>query len=370
MSRPAEPPLRPLELATEYATGQARSPLPIIEPPQGASPASARRALEDAVLRALQRPPCLVSFSGGLDSTAVLAVAVHAAREAGLPLPIPITWRFPGAPSTDEAEWQEAVIAELGVMDWIRRAATDELDYVGPVAEAAIRRHGLLYPANTHLHAPLLDAARGGSLLTGIGGDQILGFWRWRHPAKIAARVAPPVVHRLRAAAQHPRPPWLVRSAALSARWNVGDLALDPRRWSARVRWQASRRRLALTVQSMDLIARDRDVAAVHPLLDPAFMGAAAAVGGNAGLGDRPTTLTVLLDGLMPRAVSRRRTKATFDGVFWSTPSRRARRQWDGSGVDPDVVDPARLRELWRADAPPWGTALLLQSVAFARRVG
>ena len=62
-------------------------------------------ALGRAVLPALRRPPCVVSFSGGLDSS-VLAVAVRMARWEGLPDPVPVTWRFTGAPRADESSWQ------------------------------------------------------------------------------------------------------------------------------------------------------------------------------------------------------------------------------------------------------------------------
>ena len=43
-------------------------------------------ALEEAILPALQRAPCLVSFSGGRDSATVLAAAVRLARREGLEL--------------------------------------------------------------------------------------------------------------------------------------------------------------------------------------------------------------------------------------------------------------------------------------------
>jgi asparagine synthetase B (glutamine-hydrolysing) len=61
--------------------------------------------LERVLVRSLQRPPCLVAFSGGRDSAGVLAAASHAARRHGLPLPIPATYRFPGAAEVDESEW-------------------------------------------------------------------------------------------------------------------------------------------------------------------------------------------------------------------------------------------------------------------------
>ena len=67
-------------------------------------------ALERAVLPALLRPPCVVSFSGGRDSSLVLAAAVAVARSEGLAAPIPITVRFPASAESDEQEWQERVV--------------------------------------------------------------------------------------------------------------------------------------------------------------------------------------------------------------------------------------------------------------------
>ena len=54
------------------------------------------------MLRALRRPPCLVSFSGGLDSSALLAVATAVARREGLDDPVPATLVVPGSPESDE----------------------------------------------------------------------------------------------------------------------------------------------------------------------------------------------------------------------------------------------------------------------------
>jgi asparagine synthase (glutamine-hydrolysing) len=163
--------LTPLEIASGLVLAP-RGPLPELPPvPPGTT---SRAALERAVLPALRRGPCLVSFSGGRDSSAVLAVAVAVARREGLPLPVPVTHRFPSASETDEAAWQEQVIAQLGLEDWMRIELASELDAIGSVATAVIERHGLLWPCNTYFHEPIFEAAAGGSVLTGIGGDEAL----------------------------------------------------------------------------------------------------------------------------------------------------------------------------------------------------
>lgn len=97
---------------------------------------SPRRALELVVLKALERPSCIIDFSGGRDSSLVLAVATHVARREGLPLPVPRTNRFPLEPASNEDEWQELVIRHLGLEDWEVCRLTGELDIIGERARA------------------------------------------------------------------------------------------------------------------------------------------------------------------------------------------------------------------------------------------
>jgi len=136
---------------------------------------------------ALERTPCLIAFSGGRDSSALLAVAVDLARREGLSLPVPVTLRF-ASTATHEAEWQELVVRHLGLEDWVRLDYGAELDMVGPIAADGLRRHGLLYPANAHLIVPMAQAAAGGSILTGLGGDDVFGNWPWHDVASTLAR--------------------------------------------------------------------------------------------------------------------------------------------------------------------------------------
>ena len=156
-------------------------------------PADPLVALESAMLPALLRGPCVVSFSGGRDSSAVLAAATALARREGLPLPVPATNVFRSARWAGESEWQERVVAHLGLDDSVRLELRDELDCVGPIARSIAERHGLLWPFNVHFHWPLLDVARGGSLLTGIGGDELLGTSRWARAAAVLSRSVRPV---------------------------------------------------------------------------------------------------------------------------------------------------------------------------------
>ena len=59
-----------------------------------------------------------------------------------------------------------------------------------------------------------------------------------------------------------------------------------------------------------------------------------------------------LFGDVLPDAVLERSTKAFFDGAFWNAPSRAFVSEWDGSGVDLDVVDPDALRLEWSSRSP------------------
>ena len=72
------------------------------------------------------------------------------------------------------------MVRHLGLTDWLKLEHRDDLDVVGRSRGGALRRYGLLWPSNAHFHLPLFEAAAGGSLLTGIGGDEMLGPTSWQ----------------------------------------------------------------------------------------------------------------------------------------------------------------------------------------------
>ena len=82
--------------------------------------------------------------------------------------------------------------------------------------------------------------------------------------------------------------------------------------------------------------------------------------GGRAGLLGR------VFGGCYPDAVLRPRPKATFAEVFWRRHTRSLLAAWDGSGVDPSVVDLTRLRGEWDRPRPDLCTAMLAQQVLLA----
>ncbi|MGI9557512.1 MAG: hypothetical protein ACR2N5_06185 [Solirubrobacterales bacterium] len=113
-------------------------------------------------------------------------------------------------------------------------------------------------------------------------------------------------------------------------------------------------------------LAKESDVLAVNPLVDPRFVSALAARGGRLGFGDRTETTDAILGALLPRRLIERRTKATYDEVFWGAPSREFAEGWSGGGVDTEIVDPGALRREWLKPRPMAASAALLQSAWLA----
>jgi asparagine synthetase B (glutamine-hydrolysing) len=333
---------------------------------------------------ALERPPCLVGFSGGRDSSAVLAAAVRAARREGLELPIPITLRFRDAPEAEESEWQELIIRHLGLSEWELREVGDETDFVGPVSTTVLRRHGVLFPPNAFIHLIMLEAAAGGSLLTGNGGDHVLAGWRRHSIADLIARRRRPVprdVLRFGYAAS-PRavrrrvewnrqlemmPAWLRPEARrAAAALAASESAEAPWRWREWLGWLAPRREMAVGPWSLGLLAEDEDVLLRHPFMDRRFLAAVAHAGGSLGFGDRTAAMRALFSELLPDELVTRSTKARGNEIFWRRHSREFARSWDGAGVDHELVDPVTLREEWLKPNPRAQSAIPLQAAWLA----
>ena len=329
------------------------------------------------MLPALARPPCCVSFSGGRDSSAILAVAVQVARHHGLEEPIPAILRFPSMPETDETSWQELVLSHLGIKPEVIEQR-DELDALGPTATEVLRRDGLRWPANGYVHAPILDRARGGALMTGAGGDELLGTAAARHvlllqrrvrprPHDVLALVRPAVPRRLRALARRaraaPPTPWLTSAGAATLnRALARDDVAWPHRWDRSVaHWYRSRAYAAMD-RAFETLALERDIAVVNPFLSPPVLTALVAAGGPTGFPGRSAAMSLLFGDLLPEKLLTRGTKASFSGPVWGPATREFAESWSGAGVDQHHVDTQALRGEWLSDRPHFQTILLLQS--------
>jgi asparagine synthetase B (glutamine-hydrolysing) len=379
--------LSPLEVALGAPLGMAHIPaLPPLPSVRGATRGGlARAALEAVLLRALLRPPCLVTFSGGRDSSAVLAVAVHVARRDGLPQPVPVTLRFPEVTEAEESTWQEAVIRHLGVADWIRLELQNELDLLGELGQETLRKHGLLWPFNSHLMVPMAQQAAHGALLTGVFGDEVLSGFTYHRPLNalrgrrlpswadvrpLGVRATPrPVRRRLHRHGQAENlsliQPWLTPQARheVVAYW-VEEATTARLRWDRELldRWWRSRR-VQWARASLAAVGTDWDVEIESPLGAPEFLQALAAQMGPSGFADRTAAMRMLFSDLLPDDVLVRGTKASFNGAFWGPQSRRFARTWSGTNACVFPIDVACLVDQWKRGPSDARSFSLLQAL-------
>lgn len=376
-------PLQPItecDVAVGYPIGDVPEPGEGSRRPQG----DPRTALERAIQTSLERPPCIVGFSGGRDSSAILALAVHVARLQGLPLPVPVTRRFLDAPESDENWWQETVIRHLGVEDWIREEIRDELDIVGPLAQQRLQRYGVIWSPLIHGDEYLLRYAAGGSIIDGEGGDEVLDpephrvlplarvvrYRRMRNPSRFraAAGTLLPRHYRarravLRARAAEPLQPWL-RPEVLAevqreyALWQASQ-PLDARRSIMRVVQRRSGHILTLNRRA---IAGDRNVDLRSPFLDRSVVVSVAVAAGALGYRNRAAALELICGDLLPADVIGRRSKASFGSAVIRRHTREFVESWSGGGLNSDLVDPEFLHRAWQQPRVNAMSTMLLQT--------
>ena len=177
-------PVSPLELAAGWPFG--RCDLGVV-PRRSGTAADAVQVLEDVITEARGDRNCFVAFSGGRDSSAVLALATRAARRHGLPDPVPVTERFPGLQDPED-DWQELTVRHLGLKEWIRKDGDSNSDLLGPASREFLRRYGVVWPATISANLGLAAVARGGVLLTGEGGDGVWATYRVRAARRLLKR--------------------------------------------------------------------------------------------------------------------------------------------------------------------------------------
>jgi asparagine synthetase B (glutamine-hydrolysing) len=349
-----------------------------------------RQVLEDELRPLLTRSPSYVLFSGGRDSSAVLACAVELARREGLPIPIPVTRVYPGRAASDEAQWQRRVLSHLKLDGWIRIEVTDELDILGPTAREGLLRHGVVFPATAFPQAFVFRQLASSPVFTGEGGDEVFGAQRIT-PLTALIRRRRPFSAEL-AAATLDALSWPARrykrslrshaedSSAAGRDWlrphvrrRVAELraahaAESPLYWDAGVRALLRQRWLRIGLANLHAVAADSSVDLAHPLLAPKFVNAVAAWGGRWGPVGRTETMLRLFADVLPEDVLRRTSKARFNSAAIGDHSLSFAREWDGQGIDADSVDPEALRRRWLSDLPPPATMPLLQQAWLAGR--
>jgi asparagine synthase (glutamine-hydrolysing) len=294
--------------------------------------------------------PVLVFFSGGIDSSSVLATASEFARGAGTPLPRPTTMVF-DEPESDERRYRAAFfekhpLSPVQVMPGVmngeayraqaaRRRVLPDMpsEFIGrPLfarAKALGARVGLtgaggdfLFSGSTHEYADLLGH---GSVVaavrrylrdrktndSGWAVDGLLtsGFWpllpqsvrsALRRPARLLMRIpeAPSWVKLpLRDRPAVPDPPAGVSHAS----WEIC--------WSLRSGWTS------VFIESGERGASEDGVDPRHPLLDPALVAFALRLPERQRRRGGMTKFVLRHAASLPEAIERRSTKADFGHV-------------------------------------------------------
>ncbi|HYO46955.1 MAG TPA: asparagine synthase-related protein [Gemmatimonadota bacterium] len=371
-------PLEALEVCSGMVFGRRRAPATRADAPSDGS--GPRKVLEELLLPALERSPCLVAFSGGRDSSALLALASRLARNHGLDDPVPVTLRFAQHPRTDETDWQETTVRHLRLDRWEVLSLTTELEVLGPIAGPAVRRHGLYWPPNAHTLVPLLRAARGGVLVTGNGGDEVFSPWIWRRaPISRIVRAHPRRAVRYATFALLPASLqvrlWCRRTLGLpwlrpAARQEVYRLYLAKYRrrsptWGDALENLLDTRHFELTQGIFAALAEEADAGLSQPFFDPRFLRAVAQAAPR-GFPTRSAAMEAHFGDLLPQRVVERSTKARFTDVLWGPDSRAFAERWDGTGLDPALVDPNALRLEWSKPRPDFRSLTPLQAAWLA----
>ena len=324
-----------------------------------------------------------MAFSGGRDSSAVLAVATDVARRHGLSDPIPVTELYPGVPESDESEWQQLVVSHLQLRDWLRIEFPVGNDLLGAQAQKSLRRRGMIWPPALHVKAAVLSQlGDSGSLLTGEGGDEVLGRRRgaqvsrlWRRDAgrlrprdlrSAGSALAPRPYRRWRQRVRFDRAqmqPWLrPETRARHHRLLAADLASEPISTAGSLEWLLTRRAAAMASHNYAALAAEYGLTLHEPLLDPGFVRALAGVAGRWGFASRTDAMRTLFADVLPDEILARRSKAYFNRAFMGEETRAFAGSWDGTGLDPELVDVEVLRDEWLSDYPSAISTPLLQA--------
>jgi asparagine synthase (glutamine-hydrolysing) len=230
---------------------------------------------------------------------------------------------------------------------------------------------------------PMLQAARTGSLLTGNGGDEVfrsLAKPKKMTPMQIVGSLPPhralmvglvkalPLRWKILVQYHHAlRFPWLRPAARreVQRRFVENSIQLQTDNRHPLERLEDSRY-LELSRAIVAVLTHDADVELVQPFLAPRFFRAILSEVPEEGFPSRNAAFESFFGDLLPAAVARRTSKAVFTEAFWGPDSRDFANGWDGTGLDPSLVDPEALRSHWLRPRPDMRSATPLQAAWLA----
>jgi asparagine synthase (glutamine-hydrolysing) len=311
--------------------------------------AGLRPRLDQAVAAAMDDDATGVLVSGGVDSSAVSALAHRHATAGGSPGRLrPVAVTFPGR-AHDESGWLDALDQHLGcrtlrllpdAYDWDRWRAWTALSWEPPPSPGGALLCGALRPLAEH-------GVR--VVLTGEGGDDWFRGWRWHWPdllrsgrvaalwresgdgpptfhqglrraARVGREAAGPLLHRVPA----PRPPeWVDRRwiARIGLHERLRAAVADASAFAShdhRGRWRPAMPCVAPVYEAAQQRHTALGVDWRHPLRDRRVVEYLLALHGSvlfAATESKPLLRRAVGD-LLPTAIRRRDGKARFDAVF------------------------------------------------------
>jgi hypothetical protein len=141
---------------------------------------------------------------------------------------------------------------------------------------------------------------------------------------------------------------------------------LEPLAWRAYLAWMFARRAWFLARDTLAMVGERSACRIVHPLAEPALLGALSEAWSWRGPVDRTEVMQAVVGDLLPWEVVARDDKAVLASVFIGSRSQAFVEQWDGSGVDAEWVDPDVLRQVWARRYPYVGSFNLLHQAWLA----
>lgn len=355
--------------------------------PEGLQNGSARTAIEalfdQAIAAANGR--AAVMFSGGRDSSVVLALATASCRRLGAPDPVAVTAVYPGDEAADEDSWQRLVMRHLDLQAHRRIVVTDQRRALSERARSSMTKRGSLWPPAVHTQDLFFEVAPRSALFTGEGGDGILEQRRVT-PVTLVRQDAPRVRASLALAALDalvPNAPhalgaiaarlatWELPWIRASARPRIAQLDTvhrGPLHWGSATLFILKYRSIELLSHNTCKVAADWGVDLYHPLIEPSFVAALAEQGGAWGYRGRTDMFRRLFGDLLPDKILARQSKAAFNESRWGDDERDFASSWSGEGLVPSVIDVEALRAQWLSPRPHPAAIGLVQDAWLATR--